>query len=210
VGVTRRFHTSSGDVLAVDRVDIAVRAGRLTVVRGPSGSGKSTLLGVVACMDRVDAGTVEVDGIDVTQLSRRRRRALRRRRIGIVLPQPSDNLLTGLDATENVEWSRRVRGRGDDLDLTALGLAGSETKRVLELSGGEQQRVALACALAGDPILVVCDEPTASLDRDSARLVVDALRRAVAGGATVLVATHDADVIAAADDLVSLDHGRRV
>ncbi len=227
VAVRRRFITPTGPVIAVDDVDLEVGPGSITVISGPSGSGKSTLLGLVACLDRPDAGIVEIGGVEVGDLSRRRRREIRRQVLGVVLPQPSDNLFDHLDAAANVEWARRRRvrpgrgdGRGDghgdgrDLDapvdlLELVGLAGARHRGTRELSGGEQQRVALACALAGDPLLVVCDEPTASLDRASAADVIGALRRAADEGRSVLVATHDRAVIDAADVVVRLDHGRR-
>jgi ABC-type lipoprotein export system ATPase subunit len=216
-GVTRRFGTALGTVLAVDQVDVTVIGQQLTVIAGPSGSGKSTLLGLFACIDRPDAGTVHVGPTNVTGLSRARRRRLRRERIGIVLPQPSDNLLDTLDALGNLVWSTRQRGAtpgragpGPAELLASVGLAGAERKRVRELSGGEQQRLAIACALAGDPALVVADEPTASLDRASAAQVVEVLRAAADRGVTLVVAGHDRHVIEVADAVVELDHGRRV
>jgi putative ABC transport system ATP-binding protein/macrolide transport system ATP-binding/permease protein len=215
-GVTRRFGTALGTVLAVDHVDVAIAAQQLTVIAGPSGSGKSTLLGLFACIDRPDEGSVHVATTNVTGLSRARRRRLRRERIGLVLPQPSDNLLDTLDALGNVVWSARLRGvagtagPGPAELLASVGLAGAEHKRVRELSGGEQQRLAIACALAGDPALIVADEPTASLDHASAAQVVEVLRAAADRGVTLVVAGHDRHVIEVADAVVELDHGRRV
>ena len=215
--VTRRFDSASGPVVAVDHVDVEVPRHRLTVIAGPSGSGKSTLLGLLACMDRPDDGTVWLDDEELTRLSRRRRRALRRRRVGIVLPQPSDNLLDRLDADANLGWSARQRGASSGRTeaerhelLASVGLDGLAARRVRQLSGGEQQRLALACAIVGDPLLVVADEPTASLDRASADQVVDVLRAAADRGVTLVVAGHDRRVIDAADLVVELDHGRRV
>ena len=98
-------------MVAVDRVDVQVPRHQLTVIAGPSGSGKSTLLGLLACMDRPDEGEVWLDGQELTGLSRRRRRQLRRARVGIVLPQPSDNLLDRLDADANLAWSARQARR---------------------------------------------------------------------------------------------------
>ena len=216
-GVTRRFDSASGPVVAVDRVDVQVPRHQLTVIAGPSGSGKSTLLGLLACMDRPDEGEVWLDGQELTGLSRRRRRHLRRARIGIVLPQPSDNLLDRLDADANLAWSARQRGAAGGRTaeerielLGTVGLADLTARRVRQLSGGEQQRLALACAIVGDPLLVVADEPTASLDRAGADQVVDVLRTAADRGVTLVVAGHDRRVIGAADHVVELDHGRRV
>ena len=174
--VTRRFGTALGTVVAVDDVDVTIAPQLLTVIAGPSGSGKSTLLGLLACIDRPDEGSVHLAATNVTTLSRSRRRRLRRERIGIVLPQPSDNLLDALDAMGNLLWSVRQRSRAtgrpgpDPVELLeSVGLADAQRKRIRELSGGEQQRLAIACALAGDPALVVADEPTASLDRAARR-----------------------------------------
>jgi putative ABC transport system ATP-binding protein/macrolide transport system ATP-binding/permease protein len=134
-----------------------------------------------------------------------------------VLPQPSDNLLDRLDADANLGWSARQRGSSSGRTpaerhelLAAVGLDGLAARRVRQLSGGEQQRLALACALVGDPVLVVADEPTASLDRASADHVVEVLRAAADRGVTLVVAGHDRRVIDAADLVVELDHGRRV
>lgn len=213
-GVSRRFRTPSGDVVhALESVDIEIASQSLTVIAGPSGSGKSTLLGLVNCTDRPDEGEVLIDGLDVGRLSRSVRRNLRRNTLGSVLPQPSDNLLDRLDASENVRWVAELCGRpAPDVHamFARLDLTGCENKRVRQLSGGEQQRVAIAAVMAGAPSIIAADEPTASLDRISAARVVAALRVAVQGGATVIVASHDPDVIAAADQLVHLDHGRVV
>ena len=223
-GVVRRFGAGAGAdvVTALADIDLAVERGRLTVVAGPSGSGKSTLLAVVACTQRPDEGTVTIGATDALRLGRGARRRLRRDRLGIVLPQPSDNLLDHLDALDNVRWAQRQRrraprdrqapadGDGDpDGWLDAVGLGPARRRRVRELSGGEQQRLAVACALAGRPDLVVLDEPTASLDRASAEALVDVLATMSARGSTMVVATHDPMVVVAADVLVVLDHGRR-
>jgi putative ABC transport system ATP-binding protein len=214
--VVRRFPTAGGSVTALDDVDLDAPAGRLTVVAGPSGSGKSTLLAVAACADRADSGRVLVDGVDVQALSRSGRRGVRRHTVAFLLPTPSDNLLDRLDASANVRWSARRRS-GLHLDeaataaeLAVVGLEDRVHLRVPELSGGEQQRLALVCVLVGGPRLVLADEPTASLDRASGALVVAALRRAADAGATLVVASHDPNVVAAADEVVRLDHGRRV
>jgi putative ABC transport system ATP-binding protein len=213
LGVSRRFASASGSVTALDDIELRVHAGRLTVIAGPSGSGKSTLLGIAACIDRADSGMVVVGGIDVQLLSRSRRRELRKRALGLVLPAPSENLLDSLDAAGNLRWSARRRTRQPLADeevgrlLERVGLHDAERKRVAQLSGGEQQRLALACALVGEPTLVLADEPTASLDPASGALVIAALRSAADGGATLMVASHDAHVIDAADVVIRLDHG---
>ncbi|MGZ4770699.1 MAG: ABC transporter ATP-binding protein [Ilumatobacteraceae bacterium] len=214
-GVVRRFPVAGDVVTALDHVDLEVPVGRMTVVIGPSGSGKSTLLALLCCVQRPDEGTVMIGQTDVLALTRGGRRELRRDRLGIVLPQPSENLLDHLDAAANLRWAARQR-RGtehaDNLDelLDSVGLAGTGGRRVRELSGGEQQRLAVACALAGRPELVILDEPTASLDRTSGSALVEALAAVAARGSTMVIATHDRLVAEAADMTAELDHGRRV
>lgn len=217
-GVVRRFPVEGDVVIALDHVDLEVPIRGMTVVAGPSGSGKSTLLNLLACMQRPDEGQVLIGDTDVLALGRRGRRELRRDRLGIVLPQPSENLLDQLDAAGNVRWAAEQRQdrpaaeSTSDLDelLGSVGLAGARQRRVRELSGGEQQRLAVACALAGGPDLVILDEPTASLDRVNAKALVDVLAAVASRGATLVIATHDPMVIEAGDAVAELDHGRRV
>ena len=217
--VVRRFPVEGDVVTALDHVDLEVPIRGITVVAGPSGSGKSTLLNLLACMQRPDEGQVLIGDTDVLTLGRRGRRELRRDRLGIVLPQPSENLLDQFDAAGNVRWAagqRQERPENDspalDLDelLDSVGLADARHRRVRELSGGEQQRLAVACALAGRPDLVILDEPTASLDRANAKGLVGVLAAVATLGATMVIATHDALVIEAGDVVAELDHGRRV
>lgn len=217
-GVVRRFPVEGDLVTALDHVDLDVRFGGMTIVAGPSGSGKSTLLSMLACTQRPDEGSVRIGDTEVLMLSRRDRRELRRDRLGIVLPQPSENLLDHLDAAANVRWAAQQRQgqpaaeTHNDLDeiLSAVGLAAAGSRRIRELSGGEQQRLAVACALAGDPDLIILDEPTASLDRSSAITLVEVLAGVASRGATLVIATHDPLVIEAGQAIAELDHGRRV
>ena len=219
-GVVRRFPVAGDVVTALGGVDLDIAVGRMTVVAGPSGSGKSTLLSLLACTQRPDEGSVRIGATDVLALSRRARRELRRDRLGIVLPQPSENLLDQFDAAANVHWSASQRRDRSGIAvepaseinelLARVGLAAASTRRVRELSGGEQQRLAVACALAGRPELVILDEPTASLDRVNAASLIDVLAGVAAQGTTMVVATHDPMVIEAGDVVAELDHGRRV
>ena len=217
-GAVRRFAVDAEVVTALDRVDIQVPVGRMTVVSGPSGSGKSTLLALLSCTQRPDEGGVRIGDTDVLALGRRARRELRRDRLGIVLPQPSENLLDQLDAAANVRWAaqqrripRRMNAPTDPAHLlAAVGLASASSRHVRELSGGEQQRLAVACALAGGPELVILDEPTASLDRANATILVEVLADVASHGATMVIATHDPLVMEAGDVMFELDHGRRV
>jgi putative ABC transport system ATP-binding protein/macrolide transport system ATP-binding/permease protein len=215
-GVVRRFPGMNEVVTALDDITALIPRRQMTVVAGPSGSGKSTLLALLACAQRPDAGTVRIGDTDVIAIGRKQRRELRRDRLGIVLPQPSENLLDQFDAAGNIRWAaaRRQSRQPSIVDVDALlavvGLTAARQRRVRELSGGEQQRLAIACALAGEPELVILDEPTASLDRASGSSVVEVLAASAAAGSTMVIASHDAMVIDAADYIIGLDHGRRV
>jgi putative ABC transport system ATP-binding protein len=216
-GLSRRFAAPGGDVVALDDVSIDVGAGSLTVVAGASGSGKSSLLMVLAAVDRPDAGSVEVAGLDVTAMSRGGRRAWRREHLGLVLAQPADNLTDRQDAVGNVVWAASLRRRAGSLDRAAatafleeLGIEDVAGDGRRALSGGQQQRLAFACAAVGRPTLIIADEPTASLDAASADLVVGFVRRLADRGTTLVVASHDGRLTNIADELIHLDHGRRV
>jgi ABC-type lipoprotein export system ATPase subunit len=199
-----------GDAPALVDVDAAFAAGRLSVVAGPSGSGKSTLLRVLAGLHRPTSGRVVVAGTELTGLRAGQLRRLRRRTTGFVLQSPADNLVEHLTALEQVELATRLRGgRGGAAELLeAVGLGDRTAARPAELSGGEQQRVAFAAGAVGDPAVLLADEPTAQLDAANAATVVAALRRLVDRGATIIVSSHDHDVIDAADDVLHLRHGR--
>jgi putative ABC transport system ATP-binding protein len=213
--VSRFYPAPGAPVVALDDVSVAVSAGHMTVIAGPSGSGKSTLLALLACLDRPDTGVVELDGRAIASVSSRERRRIRRRSIGIVLPLPHDNLFERLDAAGNLAWAAKMRSGTQltpdavETHLVAVGLVECGAKRVRQLSGGEQLRLALACAMAGDLPLVVADEPTASLDRTNAAGMVAAMRAAADRGVTLVVASHDTHVLDHADHVVRLDHGRR-
>ncbi len=129
-----------------------------------------------------------------------------------MLPQPSDNLIDRLDIAANVRLAARLRGVRIEIDdvLATVGLPGFGGRRPASLSGGEQQRVAFAIAAIGRPTVVFADEPTSALDRTNVDLLVEVMRTITATGAAVVVATHDPAVIGAADQVVRLDHGRRV
>jgi ABC-type lipoprotein export system ATPase subunit len=211
-GVVRHFPTATEDVVAIDGVDIEVTGGELTVIAGPSGSGKSTLLHLLAAFDLPDDGIVTIAGAATRALSARERRAVRRTRVGYVLPQPSDNLIDRLDVAANIRLASKLRGVPIDVEgvLAPIGLTGFGGRRPPSLSGGEQQRLAFAIAAIGRPEVVFADEPTSALDRANVDLLVSVMRTITTTGAAVVVASHDQAVIDAADHVVRLDHGRRV
>lgn len=205
------FRSVTGETHALRGIGLEVRPGVLTVVAGPSGSGKSSLLTLIGARDRPSAGTLTVLGSDVGGASTRELRMLRRRGIGFV-PQRSAGAtfphLRAADQLRQVAAWRGVHGR-DHLDeaLAAVGLAHRADHRPATLSGGEQQRLAVALALVGRPALVVADEPTAELDHANADLVMDALLGAAAAGSAVVLSSHDERVTHRADRLVRLRHG---
>lgn len=216
-GASRRFLTVDGYVDALVDVDLDAYRGAFTVVAGPSGSGKSTLLMLISALDRGDSAEITVDGIRIDRLSTRARRRWRRTALGVVMPRPSDNLTAVRDAVGNLIWANKLRGNHQALTvsdaqarLSAFGLEDAPSKTIAQLSGGEQMRLAFACAATGSPPLVVADEPTASLDTQSGHALIALIRELTASGTAVLAASHDPELVDAADAVVRLDYGRRV
>ncbi len=211
-GLTRTYDTGGPPVPALHGVDLSIQRGEFVAVMGPSGCGKSTLLNLLAGLDRPSAGEVWLDGTRVDQLSETALARMRRRRLGFVFQ--FFNLLPMLTASENVELPlllagrrRRQARRTARRMLDELGIGDKADAAPGQLSGGQQQRVALARALANQPDLVIGDEPTGSLDSASAGEVLGLLRAAHARGQTLLLATHDARVAAAADRVVTMRDG---
>ena len=202
-----------GTVHALRGVSFELPRGTFTALVGPSGSGKSTLLRLLACVDRADDGVVRVDGVDVTRLSRGGRVRLRRRRLGLVTQNPADNLLEYLTVREHLRLGARLRGirastpQVDDL-LDRLRLNERANHLPRQLSGGEQQRVALAFAALGPPALLVADEPTGQLDRHAVDEVLDAIDALAETGMAIVAATHDLAVARRAHQVIHLRDGR--
>jgi len=213
VGVVKTYRTASGSVPALTDVTCTVPRGQVTCVVGPSGSGKSSLLRLLACIDSPDAGSVAVGGHPVDRLGARGRRRLRRRQVSYLFQRPGENLLPYLTAVEQLRLAADLRGAavpdGELRDLLdRLGLAGRAGHRPAQLSGGEQQRLAVACGVVGGPALVVADEPTAELDTAAAVRVLEAMADLAAGGVGFAVSSHDPRVMAVADGFLRLDQGR--
>jgi putative ABC transport system ATP-binding protein len=205
------YWSASGEVHALKGIDALFPGGSITAVVGPSGSGKSSLLRILACIDRPTAGQVFVGGVDVSALGQAKRRAVRRRLVSYMFQRPSDNLVPYLTAIQQLEMSARLRGasgtaEGRDL-LHILGLGGREHHAPHQLSGGEQQRLALASAVVGDPSLVVADEPTAELDTEAGRTLMEMVGKLADRGTSFVIATHDPIVMKAADRTYALRHG---
>jgi putative ABC transport system ATP-binding protein len=212
VGVHKMYETAGERVEALKGVDKEFPPGRVSAIVGPSGSGKSSLLRLLACVDRPTSGSVRVGGVDVALLGVRRRRALRRTAVGYIFQNPVDNLIEYLDATAQLRLAAKLRGKPADPDeidrlFTILGLSHRSSHLPVQLSGGEQQRLAFACAVIGRPAIVVADEPTAELDTAAADRVLQAVSDLRAEGIAFLLSSHDPRVVEGADHLLRLEHG---
>ena len=190
------YRQGERETVALDGVTFSVEQGEMVAIVGRSGSGKSTLMHLLGCLDSPTAGRYCLNGRDVAVLPRRKLASIRNREIGFVFQQ--FHLIGSLNALENVELPLLYRGlsaaarraRAEEC-LCRMGLQDRLQHKPSELSGGQQQRVAIARAVAGDPSLLLADEPTGNLDADSAAEVMDCLHRLHESGRTVLLITHD-------------------
>jgi ABC-type lipoprotein export system ATPase subunit len=211
-GVVKSFGSGRAARRVLDGVDLEVQAGELVSIVGRSGSGKSTLLHVLGGLERPDAGSVAIDGERLEDLGERALGRLRARRVGFVFQ--FFHLVPELTGADNVALPARLPGapsggrRRAARLVSELGLDGVAGSLPHTLSGGEQQRFAIARALVNDPVVVLADEPTGNLDRAAAEQVVGLLADAAGRGCAVLVATHDAEIGAAASRVLTLRDGR--
>src|SRR5213082_3519023 len=209
--VTRRYGEGTTAVDALRGVSLDVEAGQLVAVMGPSGSGKSTLMHILAGLDKPTAGTVEIAGTEITQLGDTDLTRLRRKHIGFVFQ--FFNLLPMLDAEENVLLPLSIAGEKPDrawLDelLEKTGLTKRRAHRPSELSGGEQQRVAITRALITKPTILFADEPTGNLDSKTGGEILDVIRDSVdTYGQTIVMVTHEPRAAAIADRILFLADG---
>jgi putative ABC transport system ATP-binding protein len=214
--VTKSFGSGDTRVQVLRGVDFTAEAGEMTFLVGPSGCGKTTLISILTAMLTADGGEVDVFGSDPTRLRRSRLTQFRMRTIGFVFQQ--FNLLPSLDAAENAAVPLVVQGMGAGAArrkavalLERLGLGPYASRFPSQLSGGQQQRVAIARALIHEPRLVVCDEPTASLDAASGRAVMELLREiALQPDRAAIVVTHDDRVYSFADRIAFMADGKVV
>lgn len=212
--VTKTYDMGGQPVHALRGVDLALPGGEVLLLLGPSGSGKTTLLSIMGCILRATSGRVLVDGRDVTRVAERDLPAVRLRHFGFVFQ--GFNLFPALTAAENVEIALGLKGlrgraarRAAREALAAVGLDDKADALPANLSGGQKQRVAIARALAGNPSIILADEPTAALDSTSGRLVMDLLRSLASDrNRAVVIVTHDSRTFRYADRIVAIEDGR--
>jgi ABC-type lipoprotein export system ATPase subunit len=204
------------EVVALQGLDLTVEQGEMLGIVGASGSGKSTLLNILGGLDRPSAGRVTVDGQDLLKLSDGALNRYRRKKVGFVWQQTSRNLIPYLSAQENVMLPMTVAGMGlrekrtwaKDL-LQAVGLYERRRHRLAQLSGGEQQRVAIAVALANKPVLLLGDEPTGEVDSATAQIIMDTFRNlSETLGLTTIIVTHDPRIAGQVDRVVAIRDGK--
>jgi putative ABC transport system ATP-binding protein len=214
--VSKTYREGDSERAVLDDVSVAIEPGEIAVLVGRSGSGKSTLLNLIAGIDRPTSGRVVVDGTDLTALDEDTRTRFRRRHIGFVFQ--FFNLIPLLTVEENLLLPLELNGLADAAGvararrlLERVGLGGRGASLPDRLSGGEQQRVAIARALVHEPALILADEPTGTLDAETATAVLallDGLARE--GGKTVVMVTHSREVVCLADRIFSVKRGRLV
>lgn len=213
-GVTRRYHSGRREFVALDEVSLEITAGEWVAIVGPSGSGKSTLINLIAGIDSADEGEVKVAGQRLNGLSENQLAAWRGREVGIVFQ--FFQLMPTLTVLENVMLPMDLAGKGRRRHeratelLARVGIAALASNLPSELSGGEQQRAAIARALANTPSLLLADEPTGNLDSATGARIVDLLDDVWQGGTTIVMVTHDPGVAERATRTITMRDGRIV
>jgi putative ABC transport system ATP-binding protein len=214
-GLSKAYRTEVVETYALRQFDLEVKQGEFVAVTGPSGSGKTTFLTIAGLLEAPTAGRYELDGIDVSQLGDDARSHIRNQKIGFIFQ--GFNLIADLNVFDNVDVPLRYRGMKADerkrrvhAALERVGLAARARHYPAELSGGQQQRVAIARALAGEPRLLLADEPTGNLDSQMARSVMDLLEELNRDGATIVMVTHDPQLAARAQRNVHVIDGQVV
>jgi putative ABC transport system ATP-binding protein len=211
-GVSKVYQVGEEEIIALQPTTLDIREGELLLIIGPSGSGKTTLLSLLGCVLYPTSGRLWVDGQEVNQLKERQLARLRLNSIGFVFQ--SFNLLAPLSAEDNVRMPLRLMGISDresrrrtEEALEMVGMTSHRRQLPKQLSGGQQQRIAIARALVTNPSLVLCDEPTAALDKNSIEVVMEELRMLADQGKAVCVVTHDPRLEKYAHRIVTVDNG---
>lgn len=207
------YKTKEIEVVALQGLDLTIEEGELTAIIGKSGSGKTTLLNIIAGLDRPSAGKISVDGKDLLKFNDKQLKEYNRNTIGFVWQNSARNLIPYLTAVENVEIPMLITGKKrrkerakELLDMVDLGKR--YNSRLTELSGGEQQRVAIAIALANNPRIILADEPTGSVDRKTALKLMDVLNDLSDNlGVTIIIVTHDMKLSTMVERVVAISDG---
>ncbi|MDW7978619.1 MAG: ABC transporter ATP-binding protein [Candidatus Caldarchaeum sp.] len=210
----KKIYRSNGiETVALNGVNLKIKRGEMLAIVGPSGSGKSTLLNMLGALDKPTEGSVVIDGVDISKIDDNRRADFRNKKIGFVFQ--SYNLINRLKVVDNVELPLMLlevpQETRRSLALSMLrevGLDSKSFKKPTQLSGGEQQRVAVARALVTQPSIILADEPTGNLDSKSGAVVVSLLRELARKGNTVIVVTHNMEVARAADRIIYIRDGK--
>ncbi len=207
--VCKTYKSGEITINASDNVSFDIEQGEFTIITGESGAGKTTILNLLGGMDRADSGSVTVDGTDIAALSHRKLTAYRRNDVGFVFQ--FYNLVPNLTARENVELATEITksstAPGDVLDM--VGLSDRQGNFPSQLSGGEQQRVSIARAVAKSPKLLLCDEPTGALDYNTGRTILKLLQDCCRKkGMTVVVVTHNQAITPMADRVICMKNGK--
>ncbi len=212
-GIRKEYRMGDNVVAALDGVDIHIKPHEFVSIIGPSGSGKSTLMNIIGCLDTADAGVYRFDGLDITDYTEDEQAVIRGKKIGFVFQQ--FNLLPKLTAQENVElpliyqgMSAGKRHKRSREVLDRVGLLERMHHKPTELSGGQQQRVAIARALAGDPSLILADEPTGNLDSKTGADVMRLFHELHEAGNTIVLITHDAKIAAQTPRAIHIHDGK--
>lgn len=207
--VTKIYNSGASEIRALDGMSFEVGAGELCVMVGHSGAGKTTLLNILGGMDSATSGRVSLDGVDITRFSPRELTKFRRKDVGFVFQ--FYNLIQNLTAKENVELAAEIANGGVKAEdvLAAVGLAERMNNFPAQLSGGEQQRVSIARALAKDPKMILCDEPTGALDYNTGKQVLKLLQKTCREtGKTVIIITHNSAITKIADRVIKVRSGK--
>ena len=213
--IYKLYHMGDTVVRALDGINLNIDEGELVAIVGQSGSGKSTCMNIIGCLDVPTSGTYRLNGIDVSTMDDDRLAVIRNRFLGFVFQQY--NLIPKLKVVENVELPLLYSGMGSAerrrralKALDRVGLSDKAGNRPSQLSGGQQQRVSIARALAGDPSVILADEPTGALDSHTGRDVINFLRELNDDGRTIVLITHDNSIALKAKRIVRLSDGRIV
>ena len=207
--ITKIYHMGEVEIRAVDGIDFSIQKGEFVVIVGPSGAGKTTVLNILGGMDTASGGRITVDGQDITKYSERQLTGYRRDDIGFVFQ--FYNLIPNLTALENIEMALQICRNPLDARavLKEVGLEERMDNFPAQLSGGEQQRVSIARALAKNPKLLLCDEPTGALDYNTGKAILKLLQEMCREkGMTVIVITHNSALAPMADRLIKIKNGK--